>query len=203
VLFWQGRLREAEEYLNQALYEGQDDALFSQGSALDRLGYALLEQGRYEEATQAFTTSIEIDPDRGHPYSGQAEAYLHRSEEPERALKLVRWGLQHRRGTLLKRLLGRREVGEIWANEAWAHTLMGHYPQADESLYQALKEADPWFKPGIAAIHYRAGLILLLRDRRQDAAEHFSQAQQTDPNGLYGRLAGRALSEMGSWTGRG
>ena len=202
VLFWQGRLQEAEEYLHQALYEGQDDALFNQGAALDRLGYALLEQGRYEEATEAFTTSIELDPNRGQPYSGQGEAYLHRSQEPERALKLVRWGLRHRRGSLLSLLLGRRELGEMWANEAWAHTLMGHYPQADEALYHAFKEADRRFKPGLAAVHYRAGLTLLLRDRFADASDHFSQARQIDPEGLYGNLAARALLEMDSRRGR-
>ncbi len=196
TLYWEGRLEDAEWFLRRSLAAGQHNPLFRQSVVLDRLGYVLMEQGRHEEAIQAFSAAIEAEPHRGRPYSGQGEAYLRQEIYTERALKLVRWGLQHRRRTVVSRLLGRRELGEMWANLAWAQTLLGRHAQAEEALECAFKEADRGFKPGLAALHFRAGVILFLQGQRAGAADHFTQARRIDPVGLYGDLSTRAQAEI-------
>ena len=98
VLLEGGRHTEAEELLRESLAEGQDSPSHAeaQGSALENLGYALLEQQRYGEAVQAFEGSIEINPGSAGPYSGLAEAYLRQATDPERALELMEKALEHK-----------------------------------------------------------------------------------------------------------
>lgn len=196
VLFWEGRLRESALCLRRSLAEGQDDVLFRPGVALDRLGDVLLAQENYEEAMQAYAAAIEIDPSLGHPYSGQAEVYLRQGVEPERALKLASWGLQIDRQSLLRRFARRRELSELWANEAQALAAMDYPADADACLAAAFREGDPNFKPGLAALHYRVGLAMAFRDLLVAAEAHFRSAQQTDPSGLYGQMAAYCLRQV-------
>lgn len=195
VLLFAGRHAEAELCLRECLARGQLDAVVSQAVALEKLGWALVEQGRYAEAIRIFEASLGLKAGRGGPYHGLAEVYLRQGIEPERALELAGRALEYGRQRFGVRAVDRYVVGEMWANQAWALAMLGRHAEAEQALEQAFTRADRGFKPALAGLYYRAGQVTRLRGAGESAADRFRRACQVDPLGSYGQLAARALGE--------
>ncbi len=193
-----GRYQQAEQLLRASLAEGQrKGALLEQSAALDNLGFALMEQRRYDEAIKAFEGAIEIKADRDGPYNYLAEAYLRQGLEPQRALELIDRALHNKRATALSRRIDRHMFGEMWGNRAWALALLGRHAEALESIERGFAETDQNFKPGLAGLHWRVGQAQRARGDFAKAIGHFTQARELDPIGNYGHLSAQALRDMG------
>jgi tetratricopeptide (TPR) repeat protein len=225
VLLWAGRFQEAEERLCACL--AQRHSSVERVLALEHLGYAVMWQGRYEEAMRIFEAAIEIKPARRGPYSGLAEVYLRQGMNPGRALELIEYALAHwplvrkrqtpaasARVTMpatptsgvagmfglpggVSNFADLDRFAEFGANQAWALALAGNHLDADEALKMALHRAQRKPRPQQAGIYFRAGQVLRLRADKAAAAEHFNHARQADPSGYYGGQAVRALQEIG------
>jgi len=197
VLSLAGRQAEAEALLRDGLVKADGQNRGAQAMLLENLGDVLLRQGRYAEADAAYAGSTEILPDRGNAYGGRAEVLLRQGQDPQRALKLVDQAIGLKRATFLGRRIDRHVLGEMWANQAWALARLGRHAEADAALEQAFQDTDRRFKPGLAAINERAGHLLLLRGDRSGAIKRWLAAREIDPQGVAGRMAVRALSELG------
>src|SRR5258708_24911753 len=76
ILLAAGRYREAEDTLRRSLVGSH--ARQSYGLALEYLGDALMEQGRYDEATRSYEAALHAFSWRLRPYRGMAEMLLRR-----------------------------------------------------------------------------------------------------------------------------
>lgn len=197
VLLFAGRHEEAEQRLRESLAREQRLAGLKQSVCLGNLAEALMGQGRYREALQAYEGAQQIRPDRGSPYIGLAEVYLRQGIEPERALALAEQALACKQRTRWTRNVDRYMLGQMWADKAWALALLGRHAAAEEALDKAFAETDIKFLPMLAGLHYRVGQIMLLRGERTGAAERFARARRIDPVGDYGQLAAQALAALG------
>lgn len=200
VLGEAGRHQEAEQCLRQVLAAPQGKTPQVQSMALDGLGYVLMEQERYEEAIQAFEGAIAILPQVSDPYGGLAELYLRQGVQPQRALELANQALQRKQQSaksFLVRWLGGGEIAALHATQAWALALMERPAEAEQAMAQALSRIDRDDKKTSAALYYRAGQVMRLLDDQAAAVEHLGRARQLDPKGNAGRLAARAMREIG------
>jgi tetratricopeptide (TPR) repeat protein len=81
-------------------------------------------------------------------------------------------------------------LGEDLAVSAWALAAnSGHARELESILAEAFRLCDGSSKSVSAGLHYHAGRAyqaLQMRDRSQ---EHFRQAAELDPQGVFGRMA--------------
>jgi hypothetical protein len=205
ILMLAGRYEEGEQALRAGLVAGRGIVAPEQQSvALENLGWALIAQGRYDEAIRALETAIQLRPGGSDSYAVLAEAYLFQGIEPEKALTLARQAVRNKRRRFLWGLLVDRYVyANAWADQAWAHALLGRYEEADKALAHAFRVAEKGFRPAFAGVHYRAGCIKQLMGDREAALSHHRAAAELDPLGHYGRLAAQSLHELGPASGNG
>jgi tetratricopeptide (TPR) repeat protein len=143
-------------------------------------GYALMDQGRYEEAEASFHRAIEQGDHTGNSQDGLAEVRLAQGIEPEQALSFAGQAIQHAR-----RRLDGRIPGAYFAHQAWALALLGRADEARDSLVLALSVPEPNGR-ATASLHWRAGMVLLAMHQIGEAISHFRIAHQVDPRGKYG-----------------
>jgi tetratricopeptide (TPR) repeat protein len=203
ILMLAGRYEEGGQALRACLVAGRSTAAPEQQSvALENLGWALIAQGRYDEAIRALETAIQLRPSGTDSYAVLAEAYLFQGIEPEKALTLARQAVRNKRRRFLWGLLVDRYVyANAWADQAWALALMGRYEEAAKALAQAFRVAEKGFRPAFAGVHYRAGRVKQLMGDWEAALSHHRAAAGLDPVGHYGRLAAQALRELGPASG--
>ena len=83
----------------------------------------------------------------------------------------------------------------MYANRAQVLALMGQKDEAASALRTAEQVGDPAFIPGLAGTLWRCGVALRLMEQENGAIEHFQQAAELDPRGLYGKLAESAMHQ--------
>ena len=175
---------------------GQDDP-----AAMQIHAETLLEQGRYEDAIDAFRAVLEIDPDLGRAYAGMGDA-LFRMRRYEDALTALAHAVSLQPGLPVAgaahRLMGRseQELGrpdealphyqralEIDPNDAQAIELLARLQFVREryldsfDLFQALVERDP----DNAELRANLGATLYHLGRVEDAIRSFEHALSLDP----------------------
>lgn len=195
ILWRAGRYAEAEQVLRTGIVETRRDGA-SGILMLNTLGYALIEQGKYEEAVKVFEGAIALNPNEGSLYDSLADAYLSQEVETEKALELLDHALTRYQPSWLKRRLRRRSVSATWAGRAWALARLARRTEAAESLEKAFALAPRKHNADFAEILYRAGHALVLLGETRKAAEHFAEAQSLDPHGHYGRLCAEAAARL-------
>lgn len=94
------KYREAQAYAQTQLNQHPTERHFA-----DLLGYAFFQEGKFDEAEQAFRHSIKIQPDAVFAYASLA-AILARKKDSNAAMQILQQGLQIRPSSLLYSNLG-------------------------------------------------------------------------------------------------
>jgi tetratricopeptide (TPR) repeat protein len=197
VLLAAGRYWEAEDTLRRSLASSQ--ASESYGSALEFLGDALLEQGRYDEAMRSYEAALQAFPWRRRPYRGMAEMLLRRDQNPARALEYVEKIVDFSGLSWRQRKMNGRPQDDYWALKAWALARLGRGSEVAAAVEEAVKYTSKECFPDLACTHYRAGMAMQALGNPTAAREHFRLAVQFDPKGRRGTLANAALRETSVW----
>jgi tetratricopeptide (TPR) repeat protein len=181
VLSIAGRSAEAEQLFRRALGAAGSAPRELRTRALIRLGFALSDQGRYEESERCFEGVIAMGDKTGSARVGIAALLLKQGKEPERALALLE--------EVMKAKPSRLALPERMANKAWAYALMGRQQEMEEAMATAMRAIDPKLKVVVASVVWRIGKALVAVGRVPEAVEHFRTACQMDPRGHCGALA--------------
>jgi tetratricopeptide (TPR) repeat protein len=195
VLLFAGRSHEAESDLRESIARGKGKGALQRAIALSNLGYALLDQERYAEASQSFEQSNTIGPASGSAFKGLAEVLLQQDQQPFEALRNVDRAVELKQ---FSRKTDRHMLAYMWANRAWALGKLGRTEEALAALQDAEKENTPNFVPGFAGAHWRMGMALIAMNRRAEALDHFRRANEADPHGNYGSRAAKAMRDFRS-----
>jgi tetratricopeptide (TPR) repeat protein len=191
MLLLAGRYPEAEETLRRSLASSQ--ARESYASALEHLGDALAEQGRYNEATRSYEAALLAFPWRRRTYRGMAEMALRRGQKPEQALEWIEKIVDFSGLSWRQRQANGKVQDDYWSLKAWALACLGRASDAAAAIENALRHTNKSSAPDMAATHYRAGMAMQALSNEPAAREHFKMAIQYDPHGRRGLLAQAAL----------
>jgi tetratricopeptide (TPR) repeat protein len=197
MLLVAGRYGEAEATLRRSLASSQ--ARETYGSALEYLGDALVEQGRYDEATRSYEAALLAFPWLRRPYRGMAEMLLRQEKSPEQALEYVEKIVDFSDLSWRQQKLNGAPQDDFWALKAWALARLGRSSEAAQAIEKALSATDKNCLPDLATTHYRAGMAMQVLGNLTSANEHFKKAVELDPRGRRGTLANTALREGSVW----
>ena len=190
-----GRLDEAEASLREGLPLEEDPR--QRALVYNTLATVLMDQCRYPEAIAFFENAGRAWPNRGANHRGIAEVWLRQGRELPEALDHARQAVEIDRAAsgMKKEALDTR-LGEDLATLAWAvaanSTVIanpGAATEVESVLAESFRLCGTKTKPIVAQIHYQAGKAYEALKVPEKAQEHFRQAAEVDPNGIYGRLA--------------
>jgi Tfp pilus assembly protein PilF len=179
LLWTSGKAEEAEPILRELLETNSKND--GRASALESLGRMLLAQSRFEEARRTFEAVIKMAPSRPAAHSGLAELRLMQGVETAQALESV----QQAR----KLQSDRKRLAAIWADETWALAVLGRSSEAQQAMEAGARVLDRESRPEVAGFHWRCGMATRALEQWTPAAQWFAKAEETDPQGYYGRLA--------------
>lgn len=191
VLVAAGRYREAEDTLRQSLASAH--ARESYGTALEHLGDALMEQGRYDEAMRSYEAAVYAFSWRRRPYRGMAEMLLRQGKQTEQALNWIEKIIDFTGLSYGQRKRNGRPQDDYWALKAWALARMGRRQEAESAIESALKATDKRVLPDLATTYYRAGMAMQVLGDETKAREYMKRAAELDPVGRRGTLAKAAM----------
>jgi pentatricopeptide repeat protein len=158
---------------------------------LNNLGYCLTLAEQYSEAYPCFIAAIGIAPDVPNTYDSLATWYLQQKIEAERALELVEMALANVRPELKEGICIQQATG------AYAAALTGRVTRAQALLQLSKESAKSQHQPStLAEASRQLGYAYLALNQPDEAREHFAKAFELDPQGLYGKLAQRALESV-------
>jgi Flp pilus assembly protein TadD len=197
ALFFSGRAQEAEKIL-RGLVEVERGAT-RKTLAFENLGRVLLAQGRYGDAQRAFEAAVKLMPARSAAYAGLAELRLLQGTDVAQALVDSQRALQLHRDSLVERKGARERLAIIRGNQAWALALLGRSAESQQAIEAGAREMDPKYTPEVAGFYWRAGMAMLATENSTAAVGHLRRAVELDPEGHYGRLAAKHLSEHSVW----
>jgi tetratricopeptide (TPR) repeat protein len=197
TLLLAGRYREAEVTLRRSLATAQ--ARESYGSALEYLGDALMEQGRYDEATRSYEAALTAFPWLRRPYRGMAEMLLRQEKSPDKALEYIEKIVDFSGLSWRQQKLNGSPQDDYWALKAWALARLGRSSEAAQAIEKAVSTTAKNCLPDLATTHYRAGMAMQALGNLTPANEHFKKAVELDPHGRRGTLANVALREGSVW----
>ena len=197
LLLMQGRFREAEEVLRRAL-AGPRSRMW-QAVALEYLGDALLEQGRYDEAMRSYEAAAHALPGYRRPYRGMAELILRQGRDPVRALEYVERIAGPSGPSRSRFRLRRQPLDDYWALKAWALAQLGRGAEVARVIAEAIRRTNPKSRPDLASTYRRLGLAMRALEREAEAEEYLKTARDADPQGRWSKLARAALGEKRVW----
>jgi hypothetical protein len=197
VLFFADRAREAEPIVRDLAETQRDSTLRT--LALDDLGRVLMAQRRYDEAKRAFEASAKLTPTRSRSHSGLAELRLLQGIETQQALEDAERALELHRKLLSRRTGAREYFADICGNQAWALAVIGRAAESQKAIDDGLREVDSQHIPALTGFHWRAGMAMLALGKTSAAVTHFRRSAELDPDGFYGKLSARQLSEHSVW----
>lgn len=187
LLLSAGRFAEAEMALRRAVAALR--ARKSQAFALEALGDALMEQGRYEEAQRSYEAALHAVPGFDRPYRGMAEMLLRQGREAVRALEYVeRLGGTGRRG------INRGMIDDYWGLKTWALAELGRGAEVQQAAAEAARVMDTKSRPDVAAVNRRLGLAMRALERDAEAERYLRAARDAGPGRWASLAASRPLS---------
>jgi len=150
-----------------------------------------MEHQRYPEAIAFFEDAGRAWPDRGANQRGLAEVRLRQGRELPEALELARQAVEiDRRATGMEKEALDSRLGEDLAVLAWAVAVnSGDVGEVESLLTEAFPLCGTKTKPVLAELHYHAGRAYEALGISEKTREHFRQAIEADPKGIFGRLA--------------
>jgi tetratricopeptide (TPR) repeat protein len=180
-----GKLDEAEKVYYEALTQAAHQEATPAALLLEGLALVRMEQERYPESLYLLEKSYDLNPERNSPLIYGAENYIRARLKNERAWELLEQAKNINEISALKAIRLSLEA-LLLGREKW-------FDQAEYFIKNALNNADPKFKPGIADIHLRAAAIADMQGNDAAALEHYRQVQLNDPFGVNGTRASRIL----------
>jgi tetratricopeptide (TPR) repeat protein len=189
ILVLAGRYREAEDTLRRSLVSSH--ARQSYGLALEYLGDALMEQGRYDEATRSYEAALHAFSWRLRPYRGMAEMLLRWGNNAQQALEYVEKIVDFTGLSVVQRSENGRPQDDYWALKAWALAAIGRTSEVAATDAKCL--------PDLATTYYRAGMAMQAMGNSSAANQHFQKAIELDPQGRRGTLSKAAMREQTVW----
>lgn len=184
-----GRFDEAEASLREGLPLEENPS--QKALVYNTLASVLMEQQRYPEAIAFFENAGRVWPDRGANHRGLAEVWLRQGRELSEALDHARQAVEIDRAAsgLKKEALDTR-LGEDLAVLAWAVAAnSGDVGEVESLLREACALCGTETKPILAQVHYHAGRAYAAIKMPEQSHEHFRQATEADPKGIFGQLA--------------
>jgi tetratricopeptide (TPR) repeat protein len=188
-----GQFTEAESSLREGLPLQPDNRL--KALNYNTLAKVLMDQERYAESLAFFENAGRTWPGRGSNLRGIAEVWLRQGRESSEALENARRAVEIDRSAtgLTKELLDQR-LGEDLAVQAWAVAANSGDASEVESLVTEAFSLSSKTNPILGQVHYHAGRAYAALQMPEKSREHFRQASEIDPQGIFGRLARVALS---------
>jgi tetratricopeptide (TPR) repeat protein len=193
MLLIAGRYRESEEAARRAIAGTRNGV--EQAYALDHLGDALLEQGRYDEAMRAYEAAIKAHDGFRRAYRGMAEVVLRQGANPPRALELVEQIVGPSGPSRNKFGINAEVRDDYWGLKAWALAALGRSAEVAPAIEKAFQFTRKNSKPGMAITFYRAGMAMEAMGQAEQSADYLRRARDSDPEGRAGKLAKAALGE--------
>lgn len=188
-----GRYREAEDLLRRAIAETRGG--MRQAYALDCLGNALMEMGRYDEARRTFEAALHARPGFRRPYRGLAEILLREHGDPRKSLEYVEQIVGPSGPSWNKWGINNEVRDDYWALKAWALAELGRSAEVATAIENAIRFTNLKSKPSAGATFYRAGMAMQAMGNEKAAIEYFERARDADPEGRAGKIAKAALGE--------
>lgn len=194
MLFHLGRFEEAESSLREGLPMEENPS--QKALVYNTLASLFLQQGRYPEAIAFFENAGRAWPARGANQRGVAEVWLRQKRELQLGLDHARRAVEiDRRATGLTKEAIDSRLGEDLAVLAWAVAEnSGSLSEVESLLTEALPLVGTKTRPTLAEAYYHAGRAYEALKVMGKAVEHFRQAAQLDPQGIWGRLARERLT---------
>ncbi len=182
--------------------------------ALNNLGFALADQGKYADAIRLFNEALRVEPDSAVTHLNLANALVRLGkleegiQQYEDALRLVpNYARAHtnlglalaEQGRHLEAIEHHREALRIEPGFAEAHnnlgyelTRRGEFEEAAQHFAEALR-----LNPGYAGAHINFGMALALQKRLDEAVHQFSEALRLEPTSAtaHANLAGVFLQQ--------
>jgi tetratricopeptide (TPR) repeat protein len=188
ILYLAGRIVEAERCFRRSVAYERSKKPAIRGQLLCFLGYALTDQGRYDEARRCLEDAIAMGDKSGDARIGVAELFVAQGKEPEKVVALIEEVMKIRGSPAAQ--------SEPAATKAWALALLDRQSEMEAAIAFALREIPQSFKAAQASVHWRVGKALLVAQRTPEAIDHFRMACQADPQGHHGALARRELEKL-------
>jgi tetratricopeptide (TPR) repeat protein len=185
-----GRYIEAEELARRAVTGARGGS--DQGFALDCLGDALLEQGRYDEAMRTYEAAAKARPGFRRCYRGMAEVVLRQGKNPGRALEVVELIVGGLGPSWNKWGMNSEIRDDYWTLKAWALAQLGRTAEVKPAIDSAMRFTDHKSKSCLGITLYRIGMAMDTMGEGKKAAEYWRQAEELDPQGRAGKLAAQA-----------
>jgi tetratricopeptide (TPR) repeat protein len=179
LLLFAGRHREAEDTLRRSLASAQ--ARTSYASALEYLGDALMEQGRYDEAMRSYEAAVYAFPWWRRAYRGMAETLLRQGKKPEQALEWIEKIVDFAGLSYAQRKQNGRPQDDYWALKAWALARLGRRSEVPDAIEKALQATNKKVLPDLAATYYRAGMAMQAISNDAAAREYLTRGADLDP----------------------
>jgi tetratricopeptide (TPR) repeat protein len=198
ILLLAGRFREAEETLRRAVAGLRSRA--AQAHALEFLGDALLEQGRYDEAQRSYEAALAAAPGFRRPYRGMAELALRQGLDRARALEHVENIVGPKGPSWNRWTVNGQAADDYWSLRAWALAELGRGAEVPHAVAEAIRKTNAKSGPDLAATYRRLGLAMRAMDRQAEAEEYLKKASAVDPHGRWSALAKAALGERSAWS---
>lgn len=193
VLYYQGRFGEAEEIWRDMAKQVPTAISDITPRRLENLGWAVLFQERYEEATDIFMAILDIKPSWNGAYLGLAEICLFQRQATDHAEVLAKRAMQFG-GPLSER--DRR--GQFLATYGWALGRNRQHQMSEDSLQGAVQFAKKRkFNPINVAVLLRVAISKKEKGDMSTASKYFEQVCKLDPQGFYGQWAMAELSKLG------
>lgn len=194
MLHHAGRLDEAEASLREAL--PLHDDLREKALVHDMLAAVLMDQERYTEAITFYESAGRAWPDRGSNQRGIAEAWLRQGRELKEAADYARQAVQiDRRATGMPKEALDTRLSEDLAVLAWAVAAnSGNVDEVDGLMKESFELCGTRLKPILSQIHYHAGRAYEELNIPEKARDHFRQAREIDPKGIFARLSSKVAS---------
>ena len=186
ILLLAGRYEEAEETLRRAVARLRSRT--AQAQALESLGDALLERGRYDEAWRSYEAAMRAAPSFRRPYRGMAELVLRQGRDPGRALECI------------EKIEGKGTRDDYCSLKAWALAELGRGSEVEAAVAEAIRKTNLKSRPDVATTYRRLGLAMQAMDRQAEAEEYLKKAVDAGPHGRWPALAQAALDRKSVWS---
>lgn len=194
--FYRGDLETARPYYQQLLEEVQNCPPSTLAMMLSNL--SLVEENN-EQKLHLLEEAVKLYPESSIPYRHLALFYLDQKIYPERALEATDAMMNFAPG---KPLIPPINLNYTWyivlIVRAWALANVGRFEEANDLLNRVMDVMGDNFYPVNAWIYTIAGNIKQLESQIEDAQGYYQRAVTLDPNGLNGRQAAQALSDLSS-----
>ncbi|MGA2347407.1 MAG: tetratricopeptide repeat protein [Candidatus Sulfotelmatobacter sp.] len=189
-----GQFVEAEAILREGLPLQPDDRF--RALTYNTLAEVLMDQKRFDESIECFRNAGRAWPGRGSNLRGVAEVWLRQGDHLAEALESARQAVEidRRADGMVTEALDQR-LGEDLGVLAWAVAAnSGSLSEVEPMLTEAFRLCGTRSKPVLAQLHYHAGRAYKAIQERAKSQEHFRNASEIEPQGVFGRLAHAEMS---------